>query len=93
MLWNIRIIVDDDDDERSLTCLISISVSCRFARQQLFQPAEPFVSHLQTGVPAQPDLPQSGGQAVPPLQCPPAPANPAQVNLLIGLQIIPDAAF
>ncbi|KAF4075712.1 hypothetical protein AMELA_G00221960 [Ameiurus melas] len=46
--------------------------------EQLFQPAEPFVSHLQTGVPAQPDLPQSGGQAVPPIQCPPAPANPAQ---------------
>ncbi|XP_046689329.1 serine/threonine-protein kinase OSR1b isoform X3 [Silurus meridionalis] len=47
--------------------------------EQLFQPAEPFGSHLQTGVPAQPDLPQPGGQAVPPLQCPPASANPAQV--------------
>ncbi|XP_060755859.1 serine/threonine-protein kinase OSR1b isoform X1 [Neoarius graeffei] len=40
--------------------------------------AEPFGSHLQTGVPAQPDLTPSGGQAVPPLQCPPAPANLAQ---------------
>ncbi|KAG7317636.1 hypothetical protein KOW79_018671 [Hemibagrus wyckioides] len=48
--------------------------------EQLFQPAEPFGSHLQTGgPPAQPDLPQSGGQAAPPSQSPPAPANPAQV--------------
>ncbi|KAK3541579.1 hypothetical protein QTP86_032830, partial [Hemibagrus guttatus] len=48
--------------------------------EQLFQPAEPFGSHLQTGVPpAQPDLPQSGGQATPPSQSPPAPANPVQV--------------
>ncbi|KAF5903595.1 serine/threonine-protein kinase OSR1, partial [Clarias magur] len=41
--------------------------------EQLFQPAEPFGSHLQTGGPAQPDVPQ----AMPSSQSPPA--NPAQV--------------
>ncbi|XP_027030563.1 serine/threonine-protein kinase OSR1b isoform X1 [Tachysurus fulvidraco] len=48
--------------------------------EQLFQPAEPFSSHLQTGgPPAHPDLPQPGGQAVPSSQSPPPLVNLAQV--------------
>ncbi|GAA6079065.1 serine/threonine-protein kinase OSR1b isoform X2, partial [Tachysurus ichikawai] len=50
------------------------------SNSELFQPAEPFGSHLQTGgPPAHPDLPQSGGQAVPSSQSPPALVNFAQV--------------
>ncbi|KAK3515790.1 hypothetical protein QTP70_032275 [Hemibagrus guttatus] len=66
---------DDELDEESEEGKAAVA-----ALRQLFQPAEPFGSHLQTGVPpAQPDLPQSGGQATPPSQSPPAPANPVQV--------------
>ncbi|KAM9436213.1 serine/threonine-protein kinase OSR1b isoform 1-T1 [Clarias gariepinus] len=41
--------------------------------EQLFQPAEPFGSHLQAGVPAQPDVPQPMPSSLSP------PANPTQV--------------
>ncbi|KAB5533196.1 hypothetical protein PHYPO_G00129050 [Pangasianodon hypophthalmus] len=54
--------------------------------EQLFQPAEPFGSHLQAGVPAHPDLPQSGpcpysGPSSSPAPAPaPAPATASDAS-------------
>ncbi|KAM9436214.1 serine/threonine-protein kinase OSR1b isoform 2-T2 [Clarias gariepinus] len=70
---------DDELDEESeegkaaVAALRSPRVKEGIQNSELFQPAEPFGSHLQAGVPAQPDVPQPMPSSLSP------PANPTQV--------------
>uniref|UniRef100_A0A8B9LVS9 Serine/threonine-protein kinase OSR1 n=1 Tax=Astyanax mexicanus TaxID=7994 RepID=A0A8B9LVS9_ASTMX len=62
-----------------VVCCLSVSTVFSAFSPSLFQPTEPFSSHLQPGVPGPAEVPQSGGQPSAPAQALPVSTNPAQV--------------